>query len=352
MERDDSRGIALVAVLWILALLAIIAGSFTTDTRTNVKLAYNLVENAKARALADAGVNRAILALPTVREDLKFGGEIEALLENRQGIREALLSRPEVQEALRQRAELEPVEVRSAEADSVWRTDGTIYVWDFAGGTALISIQDEAGKVDLNLAPDELIKGLFVSLGTEEKQAATLVDAIADFRDEDDLTRLNGAEDDDYRAAGLAWEAKDAPFEAVAELRQVIGMTRELYDRVAPYLTVYSWQGRIDPATAPEAVLRAIPGIDDVAVGALLDARSDAEGAPGAFTVLTGVEQYVGPSRGGVFTIRAEAVTQSGAHYVREAVVGLTPNHPRPFRIQAWRQGKRPEAPSEEEETN
>ncbi len=58
-----SRGIALVIVLWGLVLLAVIAAAFTTETRTGVTLARNLVENAKARALADAGVYRAILGL-------------------------------------------------------------------------------------------------------------------------------------------------------------------------------------------------------------------------------------------------------------------------------------------------
>src|SRR5882672_7761736 len=50
----------------------------------------------------------------------------------------------------------------------------------------------------------------------------------------------NGAEDADYAAAGLAYGAKDAPFAMTEELLQVPGMTRELFDRVAPDITVYS----------------------------------------------------------------------------------------------------------------
>ena len=60
--------------------------------------------------------------------------------------------------------------------------------------------------------------------------AAALVDAIVDFRDEDDLHCLQGAEDRDYADAGLPRGAKDAAFEAVEELQQVLGMTREIYD--------------------------------------------------------------------------------------------------------------------------
>ena len=316
------NGIALVAVLWVLVLLSVVAAAFLNETRTETKLARNLVDNAKARALADAGVHRAVFAL--LPSPGAASRQTRPMLGPRVG-----------QEAAR-RDEEEP------EVQNDWRADGKVRAWGFGGGEVRISIHDEAGKIDLNRAPDELLKGLFVSAGVGEGDANALVDAIADFRDADDLKRLNGAEDDDYR--DLAWEAKDAPFETVAELQQVIGMTRELYDRVAPYLTVYSRRrGRIDPATAPEAVLRAIPGVDDVAVGALLDARSEARGAPGetALPALTGVKRYVGRSRGQVFTIRAEAVTERGAHFVREAVVRLTPNHPRPFRIHAWRQGER-----------
>ncbi len=56
------RGLALVVVLWVLVLLSLIAASFTKTTRTEVNITRNLIDNAKAEALADAGVYRAIYA--------------------------------------------------------------------------------------------------------------------------------------------------------------------------------------------------------------------------------------------------------------------------------------------------
>jgi general secretion pathway protein K len=47
-----------------------------------------------------------------------------------------------------------------------------------------------------------------------------LVDAILDWRDEDDLHLVNGAEDPDYKAAGLPYGAKDGPFDSLEELQQ------------------------------------------------------------------------------------------------------------------------------------
>ncbi len=75
MRLRNSRGIALVVVLWALTLLAVIAVSFTMTTRTDTKIVRNLVENAKAGALADAGVYRATLGLlePVARQKRPVG---------------------------------------------------------------------------------------------------------------------------------------------------------------------------------------------------------------------------------------------------------------------------------------
>ena len=300
----NRRGIALIAVLWVVTLLAVVAASFTTTVRTETKLARNSLDNAEARALADAGVHRAVLALLDPR-----GDKLEDMLPT---------------------------------GDGNWWLDGVPRRFDFGGAEVWVSVQDEGGKIDLNRAPDALLRSLFLSAGLDGNAAAALVDAVADFRDADDLVRLNGAEDDDYRAAGLPNEAKDKPFEAIEELKQVIGMTPRLYRAVAPFLTVYSRRGRIDLMTAPREVLLAVPGVDPNEVDALLAARAAIEGPIGRtpLTPLTGVRGYFSLSSRRVFTVRAEAHTESGAAFVREAVVRLTRDRDTPFRFLTWRQGR------------
>ena len=334
-----SRGIALLIVLWGLVLLAVIAAAFTTETRTEVTLARNLVENAKAQALADAGVHRAILELLAPQTKGLITPEIENLMKLSRDSPAA--SRRTVERILRQ--ELGP------EADDrfreTWRTDGTFYGWRFGGGAARISIQDEAGKIDLNRAPDELIQGLFVAIGVEEAEAQARTAAITDFRDPDDLTHVGGAEDEDYRAAGLAYGPKNAPFEAVAELQQVLGMSREVYARAAPALTVHSRSKGVDVTKAPPDVLRALPGVDPAAIQAFSQRPEGQKGqarlAGARITTLPGLgRKYAARSQGQVFTIRAEATTQTGAVFVREAVVSLKGDRQRLFRILAWRRGK------------
>src|SRR6185503_6495553 len=64
MIRDGSEaGIALIAVLWTLILLSIIAAALSLETRSSTRIARNMAENATARAAADSGIQRAILDL-------------------------------------------------------------------------------------------------------------------------------------------------------------------------------------------------------------------------------------------------------------------------------------------------
>ncbi|MCH8111718.1 MAG: hypothetical protein IH905_07160 [Proteobacteria bacterium] len=75
------RGIALIAVLWTVLLLSLIATNFLTQTRTDARITRNLIDNAGAEALADAGVYRAIVALLAPATGGLLGPEVEGLLE-------------------------------------------------------------------------------------------------------------------------------------------------------------------------------------------------------------------------------------------------------------------------------
>ncbi len=290
--RNNSRGIALVIVLWVAALLAVIAGGFVSATSGESRIARNLVENAKSEALADAGIHLAILKL------------------------------------------LEPA------GETAWRHDGTVQDVTVAGGHVSIMIEDEGGKVDLNHAPDEILKGVFASAGIDSDRLDAIVDAVVDWRDTDDLRRLNGAEDRDYRAAGLAYGAKDRPFEVLDELLHVLGMTPEIYAKALPALTVYSGQARIDFNTAPRQALLALPGVgvDDVETFLAARAVNDAT-AIAVFESIGNIRRFRGRANGELFRIRALARTPSGASFVREAVVQLRKGTSNPFEIRVWRRG-------------
>lgn len=284
MRRGDQRGLALVAVLWVVAILALIAAVFMRETRTEIALTRNLEEDAQAEALAEAGVNRAILVLLGL--DMGFDPTLP------------------------------------------WRVDGTPFALEYGGGTMQVSIQDEGGKIDLNRAGDAVLQGLFISVGVAPEAAQHLADAIADFRDADDLGHVNGAEDTDYARAGLPYDAKDAPFAATEELLEVLGMTPEIYARVAPSITVYSPRRDVNLATAPLAVLKALPYLSPERTQGILTQRT---------AMMTGTASRPRRFRVIAVTVLVEVTTPAGGQVTREVVLRRSGRGARPFDVVKWR---------------
>jgi general secretion pathway protein K len=294
MRLQSSRGIALISVLWISGLLAVIAASFVSSTRTEARLALNQLENAKAEALADGGVSEAIMRL------------------------------------------------LDTDPKTAWRGDRTSHLLALGEGEVQIAIEDEDGKIDLNAAPLELLAGLFRALGLEQEAAQTMADRIGDFRDADSEPEPLGAEDQAYFDAGLPEGPADRPFATESELLRVLGMTRELYERIRPYVTVYSGAEGIDPTRAPRIVLEALPGITRPLVEQFLAAQAEPQAGP-QFTIadsgLLKLQSYLVPSREITYTVRATARTQGGGNFLREAVIELAGGRGQPFLVHAWRRG-------------
>jgi general secretion pathway protein K len=299
MRLGSSRGIALISVLWITGLLAVIAASFASSTRTEARLARNLVANAKAEAIADGGVHRAVLGL------------------------------------------LDP------DPATVWRADRTVYAIALGEGEAQIEIEDEDGKIDLNGAPPELLAGLLGALGLEAGEAEATAARIADYRDEDNEPEPQGAEDPEYLAAGRTAGAADRAFASESELLNVLGMSQVLYEEMRPYVTVYSGAEGVDPTRAPRLVLEALPGMTPELLEALLAAGPEVDPylAIEDQGALEDLEFFLLPTRDLVFTIRAVGRSSEGGTFLREAVIELGGSLDQAFLVHAWRRGTlRPEA--------
>ncbi len=302
MSKNQQRGIALVLVLWAVALLTVIAGGFAFSMRTNSLLARNQAESAQAEALADAGVQRALYETFKPTND-----------------------------SLR------------------WQGNGAAHQWEFGGGTVNVMLQDISGKIDLNTATDALLLGLLKSTGLDDQQSSAMLDVILDWRDADDLRRPNGAEASDYVAAGLPYVPSNAPFTTVDELRRVMGMTPDLYAKLENALTVDSQQAGVNAAIASRDVLMALPGADTASVDAYIAARQAAWDSnlppppfpPGA--------AFVASNNGSVYSVRAETVLPDGSAFIRNAVVTINPGAARKVAYLSWKEGEAmPETNSEE----
>lgn len=282
------RGIVLVMVLWVITLLSVMAASFSYSMRSETTLASHSMGRAQARALAEAGVNYAVLNM------------------------------------------------LSNSAAQAWPADGSVRDWQFGGGQLRIAIADVGGKIDLNRADRQLLRGLLATAGGVPEEALdALLDAIQDWRDADDARLLNGAEAEDYLAAGLA-PPKNAPFESVEELQGVLGMTTEIYQGVAPELTVYSNQNGINPVFASATVLKAIPDIDPQIIDDYIALRTEsyAEKLPAPPSPELG--SYLSAAKGVAYHIKVKSHLETGAGVVVEAVVV---RQGRFFRTRAWHEG-------------
>ncbi|WP_421780645.1 hypothetical protein [Kiloniella litopenaei] len=78
----------------------------------------------------------------------------------------------------------------------------------------------------------------------------SLTAAVLDWRDRNDIKRLNGAERRDYTAEGRTYGPRNAPFTTLQEVKGLLGMPPELFEKIAPHITLTSQQRGFDPDLA------------------------------------------------------------------------------------------------------
>ena len=297
MAKRNQKGIALVMVLWVSVLIAVLLASFSLSARVEALQGRNLLDATRARYAAEAGLHRAAY------------------------------------------------ELRSTSPELRWVADGRIYPMEFEGAEIEIELYDETGKIDLNVSDPVLLGALFESGGLPKPDADALAAAVVDWRDPDDLISPNGAEEGEYKAAGRNYKPRNAPFETVSELQQVLGMSFELYRELEPSLTIYSGRAQPNPAFASPEVLALIPGMNPDLVQMFVQQRQQAIGGPGPSGLplaLPDGSPVVAQGGGLTYTIRSRATLPGGATAGLEATVrlGASMVARRPFRIVRWRDGE------------
>jgi general secretion pathway protein K len=292
------RGFALLLVIWVVALLAVLAAGIAADSSSDAVIARNRMDAAQAEALADAGI---------------------AL-----GIRCAIDPNPATR----------------------WPADGRVGQVRFAGGTIAIALQDEGGKIDVNAAPLDLIAGLADEFGVSSEGRAALLSGIS--------ARRASAQSAAPPPAARFYAAVDIytadiatlPFADLSELRLLPGVPRAVYERMVPYLTVFSESATLNPLTASRVALLAVPGISPQQVAFYLETREQSAGSIEK-PALSGADRYVQLGALHAVTITAQAKAASGAVFSRQAVILLSPNLPqRPYRILSWRRPRSAPAPT------
>jgi len=292
-----ARGIALVLVMWITALMAILLGGFALISRTESLEARHMFDMTTARYDAIAGVERAVF------------------------------------------------ELRNPDMTQRWVADGRGYDFPYEGAVVHVEITNESGKIDLNVADSPILTTLFQSVGVDQAKAEALADAIQDWHDPDDNPRPHGAEAAQYAQAGLDYGPTNRSFQVVSEVQQVLGMTYEIYRRIEPAVTVYSNAHIPNAAFAPIEALRAIPGMTEPLAEQIIATRqATPQGTTGAISGLTlpGGAAIMTSNGGLTYSIKSRATLQNGVSIVFDASirvggVGVTG---RPYTVLRWRDGE------------
>jgi len=291
-----ARGVALVLVLWSISLMAILLGSFALIARTENMQSRHVFDSVTARYDAQVGLERAVY------------------------------------------------ELRNADPAQRWIGDGRPYEFDFEGAHVRVELTDESGKIDMNSADDLILTSLFLSVGADLDQAQALSDAIQDWRDPDDLPRERGAEANEYKAAGLAYVPRNAPFQTVSEVQQVFGMDYELYRKIEPAITIYSGNGSPNPAFAPYEALLALPNMtNDYAQQIIAARQSMVPGqAPAQPLLLPDGTPIVANGGGVTYSVKSRAQLPNGVSTVLDASIriGGVGTSGRPYTVLRWRDGE------------
>jgi general secretion pathway protein K len=314
----NQGGIALFLVLWVLALLSVIVGEFCHAMRTEVNITRNFKEMTQAYYIAAAGLNQAISQLVS-----NSGKPFKATFEN----------------------DGEDEEIQ-------WRINVEIPAIAFAQGQFEVRIDNESGKVNVNKAGPELLKLMLNGFELDDTDKNIIVDSILDWRDTDNLHRINGAENEYYLSLPDPYHCKNSDFDSIGELLLVRGMSLEIfYGGLKDRVTVYqdeaakeTPQNRININAANLSLLRVLPGMTEELVQNLMEYRKQTD-----ITSLTEVIKILGSETyaairpfitlesGPYFTITSIGSMEEGTiKQGMQALVKMDPGKEKKYKILQW----------------
>lgn len=235
-RRRRQAGIALLLTVWLLALLTVIAGEFMFSARVRSAAERNKRDDLRGWSLAIAGYRAALAALDDQISGVSLAADGTLLIHYR-GDKQGT----------------------PAAADRV----------PLGGGTYSWRIDDENGRLRINELPRPLLVKLLGQCGMQPgAERDTVADSILDWRDPNREHRLNGAEEDWYRALEPPYSCKDGRVDVLEELLLVRGVTPQLFiggtvdgksvPGLRDLLTAVSIPEEVGLATAPKPVLEVL----------------------------------------------------------------------------------------------
>lgn len=288
LHRKSNNGFILIAVLWILGGLAVLASVYMLYV---VNAATSLEVN-NDRIQADASVSAALeltaYYLGTVKLD----------------------ERP---------------------------TSGQ-FNFRIGGSNVAVGFRSEAARIDLNSAPKELLTGLFRVLGAEADAASQYADRVIGWRSP--ATSPNPDQDQEvaaYRNAGLSYGPRQAPFTNVQELWLVLGLPPALVERALPFVTVFSGMASVNVMDAAPEVIAALPGMTPDRLDGVLKQRIALPSGARPLLQLLGSGRGSATATGSNATrVTVQVDLAKGRRINAAAVILPLQDAPDPYRVLSW----------------
>jgi general secretion pathway protein K len=284
-RRHQERGFIIVPVLWILLTLASLAGI----------LAVYLANTAVALSINDDRLRSAALVSASL--------ELTAY-----GL--SLAAKP----------------LRPPTGSFVFRLDHAL---------VSVSFWSESTRIDLNLAPKEMLANFFQVLGAEPRDAAAYADRIVGWRTPSSDDWVEG-ENSLYRAAGSRYLPRGAAFPNVEELWLVLGLPPALIERAMPFVTVFSGRREIDVLDAAPEVVASLPAMTPALLENFLKQR------PSLPRNMKSIADALGDAQAGATFLAGDAVRvrttiafENGRQTATEAVI-LLDSGDEPYHILSW----------------
>lgn len=279
-QREE--GYALIAAILSIVIFALMALTIINVTRSSTLMASAEIDRAKLSAAADAGIAIAVHGL--------------------------MLNDP----------------VRR------WAIDGKARRELFERTTLDIIVEDERGKIALNLINKSEVEAMFAEFGLQGLELEAAVDSFLDWRDEDDDPRPRGAEFEVYAPKQI--KPRNGELRTLGELALISGIGPELAQRMIPFTTVNFGTGEFDPRYASDLATR-VSSINEISNGLFDSADSEAAKLGRSIEALR--TRRTDSLVGRPLTIRVTAKQPPDKSAQRTAIIELTGSEVRPFVIRA-----------------
>ena len=203
------RGVALIVVLLIVAMVAIIATNITSRNQLSVRRTINLAQYDQAFWYA---ISAEEIAKKVLKQDLEDSETVH------------------MQQYWAQADVIFPAE-NGEIAGKISDMQSCFNVNALSQTTKKV----ENGQPKMPL-PVIQFKGLLVALGMDDFAAERLSQTLKDYIDEDMTASPYGAEDAEYEARNVPYRAANTLMSHKSELRAVMGFTQDIYLKIAPYV--------------------------------------------------------------------------------------------------------------------